>query len=155
MKYSPRRSGGWLESACFKTAVRRSCWNDQFYCGKRPIYRARLPNAKRICGAGSVRHSSTNFFVVWKSSEGIFPRVIIKTRWHRAVKCRDGNCRREGAARTKQHPPQRALRITKDFIRLSLPSCDFVSLVVLRVLRWLTDCGLDVSLRVIYTYGLP
>jgi hypothetical protein len=48
MKYSPRRSGGWLESACFKTAVLRSSWNDQFYCGKRLIYQARLPKAKRI-----------------------------------------------------------------------------------------------------------
>jgi hypothetical protein len=32
----------------FKTAVLRSSWNDQFYCGKRPSYQARLPKAKRI-----------------------------------------------------------------------------------------------------------
>jgi hypothetical protein len=40
---------------------------------------APMPNPKRISKAGSVRHTSTDFFVVWKSSAGIFPRKIIHT----------------------------------------------------------------------------
>jgi len=44
----------------------------------RPKYRARLPNAKRTFEAGSVRHTSTKFFVVWKTSAGIFSRILIQ-----------------------------------------------------------------------------
>jgi hypothetical protein len=134
MKYSPRRSGGWLESACFKTAVLRSSWNDQFYCGKRLIYQARLPKAKRIFLKQDQCGIVAQFFLLCEKVRMEFCREsLFRTRMHGAVKWRDGNCRREGAARTKQHQPQRALRITKDFIiRLSLPSCDFVSLVVTR-----------------------
>src|ERR1035437_1421668 len=42
----------------------------------RPTSCARLPKAKRISKAGSVRHTSTNFFVVWKTSGGTFPRIL-------------------------------------------------------------------------------
>ena len=74
---------------------------------------------------------------------------------HAAVKCRDGNCRREGA---RTDDTTSTTKGTKDHE-------EFHSLVgflrVTRVLRSdavdrsLTDCGLDVWLEVIYTYGLP
>jgi hypothetical protein len=44
----------------------------------RSILRARLLKAKRISKAGSDRHTSTKFFVVWKTSAGIFPRMTIQ-----------------------------------------------------------------------------
>jgi len=48
MKYSPRAPWRLVRERLFKTAVLRSSWNDQFYCGKRLSYQARLPKAKRI-----------------------------------------------------------------------------------------------------------
>ncbi len=42
------------------------------YRGKRPISQYPVIRIKRKTKAGTVRHTSTNFFVVWKSSAGIF-----------------------------------------------------------------------------------
>jgi hypothetical protein len=77
---------------------------------------------KEFFEAESVRHGSTNFFVVWKSSGGNFPRVIIRTRWHRAVKCRDGNCREDGAragktANHEGHEGSRRKSLLPSFVR--------------------------------------
>jgi hypothetical protein len=53
---------------------------------------------KRISKAGSVRHSSTNFFCsVKKFGWNFFREELFIARIRRAVKCRDGNCRRQGA----------------------------------------------------------
>ncbi len=52
---------------------------------------------KTILKAESVRHTSTKFLLVWKTSAGIFPRTPIQ-HWNSwTVKCRDSNCRGEGA----------------------------------------------------------
>src|SRR5579864_6221678 len=98
MKYSPRRSGGWLESACSKLPFYEVAGTINFTAESVQCIGRGCLKQKEFFEAGSVRHSSTNFFVVWKSSEGIFPRVIFRTRWHGAVKWRDGNCHREGAS---------------------------------------------------------
>jgi hypothetical protein len=67
MKYSPRRSGGWLESACSNCRFNDVAETTNFTAESARIT-VRGSKAKRIFEAGSVRHSSTNFFVVWKSS---------------------------------------------------------------------------------------
>ena len=69
---------------------------------------------------------------MWKSSGGNFPRVIIRTRWRGAVKCRDGNCREDGASAGKNvsREGHEGSRGTSSVCQLS--SCDFVSLVVMR-----------------------
>jgi hypothetical protein len=49
--------------------------------------------------ARSDGHTSTKYFVVWKTSAGIFPRKNIQNPREEFVKWRDGNCRRDGARR--------------------------------------------------------
>jgi hypothetical protein len=49
--------------------------------------------------ARSDGHTSTKYFVVWKTSAGIFPRKIIQNPQEEFVKWRDGNCREDGAGR--------------------------------------------------------
>src|ERR1700722_378124 len=50
-------------------------------CGKRPLSRKPVARIKENLKAGTVRHSSTNFFVVWKSSAGFsFREQPFRTR---------------------------------------------------------------------------
>jgi hypothetical protein len=76
MKCSLWRPRGWLACA---PSLNIAALRPSFllvYCGICPF----LPCAHRlkqtpVLESGSVRHTSTNLFVVWKSSAGLFPRT--------------------------------------------------------------------------------
>jgi hypothetical protein len=69
------------------------------------------------------------FLLCGKLRREYFRESLFRTPMHRAVKCRDGNCRGDGAARMrKKHQPRRTRRITKVLLGQ-------VSFVLLRVLR--------------------
>ncbi len=56
-----------------------------------------VQSQKTFSKARSEPHTSTNFFVVWKTSAGIFREQLFSTSFLSAVKCRAGNCRARGA----------------------------------------------------------
>jgi hypothetical protein len=72
MKYSPRRPGGWLESACSKLPFYEVAGTINFTAESARVTKRGCQKQKEFFEAGSVRHSSTKFFVVWKSSRAIF-----------------------------------------------------------------------------------
>ncbi len=67
-----------VESACLKLPFYEVAGTINFTAECVRFLCARLPKAKRISKAGSVRDTSTKFFVVWKTSAGIFPRMTIQ-----------------------------------------------------------------------------
>src|SRR5579864_8721843 len=52
---------------------------------------------RTISKEGSVRHTSTKFFVVWKTSLEVLRETLFRTRSGVAVKCRAGYCRANDA----------------------------------------------------------
>jgi hypothetical protein len=77
MKYSPRRFGGWFEGTCLNTAVYEVAGPLPLNAEYAPFTARPYEKNKANFNAGSVTHTSTNFFVLWKSSAGIFPRTFI------------------------------------------------------------------------------
>jgi hypothetical protein len=69
--FSPRSALAAGESACLKLPFYGEAETVN-YCGMRLFSVALLPLTKRSQKAGPVRHTSTKFFVMWKSSGWIF-----------------------------------------------------------------------------------
>jgi hypothetical protein len=78
MKVSPRGAPAAGRERLLKLPFYEVAGTVKFAAETRLYCRVLLPNAKRILKAGSVRHTSTNFFVVWKTSARFFARSFIQ-----------------------------------------------------------------------------
>jgi len=81
--FTTRRPGGWLRERLLELPFYEVAGTVKFTAESACIPELLLPKAKRILKAGSVRHTSTKFFVVWKTSAGKNLRTFIQNpnRW--------------------------------------------------------------------------
>jgi hypothetical protein len=89
-----------VESACLKLPFLRSSRNHQVDCGMRSIPLLRgCEKQKEFRKQDQFAILAQNILLCGKLWLEFFRDAIFRTRRHRTVKCRDGNCRGEGAAR--------------------------------------------------------